>query len=795
MLRLRRIKRHLLILICTCFLTPAFSQDAVKITGQVADVSSGAPLEYATVAAYENGSNRLLAGVVTDQQGNFSLETDRRDFHLKVSYLGYLELLFDDFEVNGNSVNAGLLKVQPNNQVMDELVVTGEKSVTTFQLDKRVFNVGKDLSNAGGNAFDVLTNVPSVDVNIEGEVSLRGNTNVQILINGKPSVITSGNALGTISADMIEKVEVITNPSAKYDAEGTTGILNIVLKKEEKRGLNGSVTANTGVPNNHSLGLSLNKRTDKFNLFSQLGFGVRRFLSNTKGVTIDRSSDSPTELRNEGDGEKNEQFYNIILGTDYHINQFNVLTLTGHFGYEIEDEFSDAQFEFFDDQNELLSSTRREEVTEGTNPKGQYELQFKRSWPENEERSLLASATGSYFGKDRTSEFNNETLEGNALEFQQLVADDFANAQYNFQIDYTHPFANEHVLEVGSRYQIDDNTSDYRVDDIIDGQLINNPNFTNEFDFDQKVLAFYSTYAIELDVWSFKAGLRVENTDLTTLLRTTDEGNSRNYTDLFPTFHSSYKLSKYFSLQAGYSRRISRPRGWSLNPFSSIRDNLNIRTGNPFLLPEYTDSYEVSAIREWNQASLNASLFHRRTTDVVDRITVVLDTLSISTPRNVGFSRNTGIELNGKLEPAKWITLSGDFNWEYFKRSGTFETNQFDFSNTTWRARLTTQFKLPHEFSGEIRVRYRSEEQQVQSTLNDNAFMDLGVKKKFLKGRAVANLSVRDVFSSRRFITRADQPDFFRINNRQWNRRTIVLGLSYGFGKGDAMEFSGLKQF
>jgi len=250
--------KSLLILLAVLLNGPVIGQELIKISGKVTDASSGAPLEYATVSAYSRSDDSLLTGVVTDGEGNFGLEVQQREFYLKVSYLGYLELTFKEFEITANALNVGVLKVQPNHQMLDELVVTGEKSVTTFQLDKRVFNVGKDLGSAGGNAFDVLTNVPSVDVNIEGEVSLRGNTNVQILINGKPSVITSGNALGTISADMIEKVEVITNPSAKYDSEGTTGIINIVLKKGDMKGLNGSITANTGLPNNHSFGLSLN---------------------------------------------------------------------------------------------------------------------------------------------------------------------------------------------------------------------------------------------------------------------------------------------------------------------------------------------------------------------------------------------------------------------------------------------------------------------------------------------------------------------------------------------------------
>ena len=219
-----------------------------------------------------------------------------------------------------------------------------ERSTTEFQLDKRVFNVGQDLSSTGASALDVLNNVPSVTVNIEGQILLRGTGGVQILINGKPSVLTSdgGNALGTITADMIESIEVMTNPSAKYNAEGTSGIINIVLKKEEKKGVNGSVSLNTGVPNNHSLGFSLNKRTEKFNLFSQIGVGKRTMPEDFE--TINRNTNTGDEVLSVGDVEKNEKFFNLILGTDYYFNDRNVITVSGNYAFEGEEENSRDDF-------------------------------------------------------------------------------------------------------------------------------------------------------------------------------------------------------------------------------------------------------------------------------------------------------------------------------------------------------------------------------------------------------------------------------------------------------------------
>ncbi len=761
------------------------------IEGRVQDAFTTEPLQYATISVFNRQDSSLLTGGITDEQGAFHLEVPDQNIYLNVGYLGYLTLKVEELTFERGLVPLGILAIKPDEQILSEVVVSAEKSQVTYELDKRVFNVGKDISSAGGSAMDVLVNVPSVDVNIEGEVSLRGNSNVQILVNGKPSVIASGNSLGTISADMIEKVEVITNPSAKYDSEGTTGILNIVLKKEEKRGINGSVTVNTGIPNNHSLGLSLNKRTDRFNVFSQFGVGKRTFLSNFSGQTIDRSGARHTELVSSGEGEKNEQFYNIILGTDFFINPLNVITLSGHFGYEFEDEFSDTNFDLASREERSI----REEITDATNPKWQYELQYKKSFEGNKDRTLIASATGSFFGKDQKSSFENLAISGDAREFQQFVDDNFSSIRHNFQVDYTHPISEKRSFEIGGKYQIDDDMNDYLLEDVLDDNRVVNTNFTNDFDFTQKVLGVYSTYSIEFDQLSLKGGLRVENTSLSAFLATTDEANDRQYTDWFPTFHTSYKVTDRFSAQLGYSRRIHRPRAWNLNPFASLNNNLNLRAGNPDLKPEYTDSYEFSLLRDWEKFSLNSAVFYRHTNNVVDRIIQVMDSLTISTPQNVGLSNNVGVEVNAQLEPVQWLSLLGDFNWTYFNRNGTFENQNFEFSNTRWTARVTSKFKFANDLSGEIRLRYRSEEERIQSVIQDNAYLDLGIKKKLFKGRAIVNLSIRDVFSARRFISVTDQPDFFRLSDSQRDVRRIVLGISYGFGKGDAMEFSGLKQF
>ena len=778
-----------------CFSTFAFTQGkSITIKGKVVEASSQSPIEFATIMVGNKQTKDPITGTTTDLEGNFQVETKTKDFYLEISFIGYSAKIIEDFTIQQGTVDLGTITLGEDSQVLEEVVVRAEKSTTEFKLDKRVFNVGKDLSSTGASALEVLNNVPSVNVDIEGAISLRGSEGVQVLINGKPSVIASeqGNALGTITAEMIEKIEVITNPSAKYEAEGTSGIINIVIKKEERKGINGSVTLNTGIPHNHSLGLSLNRRTEKFNLFSQLGVGYREIPTDME--SINRNLQKNTAIFSEGEAFRNEVFYNFVLGTDFHIDKNNVLTLSGSFAYEVEDQPSNFDFSFEDSTGTIVDRWNRTEITDATNPKYQYELQYKRDFTDHKDHNLLFSAIGNLFAKDQSSEFFDRTISGSNRDSQQETRTDFGELRQTFKLDYTKPFGEKWTLETGAQYYINDVSNDYAVIDIINNERVENPALTNIFDYNQNVLGVYATGAYEDDLWGIKVGLRVENTDLTTeLANDPEKRNTQNFTNLFPTLHTSYKVSENFSLQAGYSKRIYRPRLWSLNPFFNIRNNFSIRTGNPELLPEYTDSYEITSIYILGELSMNFGVYHRYTTAVVERISTFKDDVSTSIPINIGTSKATGVEYNFKYSPSKKWSMNGDVNYNYFKREGNFEGKSIDFNNDQWSAKWTNKFKLPGQLDLEITGQYRSKLQTVQSEISGNIFADIGIRKKIIDGKGVFSLSVRDVFASRIRESETIGDNFFLYNFSQ-RGRFITLGFSYGFGKGEAMEFAGRRR-
>lgn len=768
----------------------SFSQSKIY-KGQIVDVTSNEAIPYVTVVLVSKQTNNVLSGTTTDEHGKFNLMSDSLEAFIKISFFSYDERRLDlPGSSSGKMVDLGLIQLSSSAIDISGVEVTAEKSSMEFKLDKRVFTVGKDISSTGMGALEVLNNVPSVSVDIEGNIKLRGNSGVQILINGKPSVLSDdpASALGTITADMIESIEVITNPSAKYDAGGTSGILNIILKKNEKTGFNGSVSLNTGWPHNHSIGGSINYRAKKINLFTQFGAGYRSLPRYNENQNRDLLTG--TSVISDGVAYRDENFYNITLGTDYYINEWNTITLSGNFAYEIEQQPSETNISIYDQNSALISQYQRTEITSALNPKYQYDLQYKKEFKKNKEHNLQFSALGRYFGKAQKSDFINTNLVGTNTNRNQKTETTFFQFSQTFQLDYVNPINKNWTLELGAMYDINDVGNDYAVYNEENGGFVADSNFTNNFEYDQKVLGIYSTGAYEGEKWGLKLGVRVENTDLTTILTNTNETNNQNFTNIFPTVHTSYKVSKKIQFQAGYSRRIFRPRLWDLNPFFNIQNNYNIRTGNPDLLPEFADSYELTSIFYFKKVMLNTSLYYLYTTNVKERITYFENDISITRPVNVGIKHKVGVELNWKYTVNKWLSANGDVNYGYFNRLGEFESQNFDFQGNQWSTMVMTKFKLKGGIDFELSGNYESTYKTIQGKVSGFAYANAGLRKKLWKRKAVVSLSVRDVFASRIRESVIDQSTYYLYSFSQ-RGRFITLGFSYSFGKGEAMSYTG----
>lgn len=764
-------------------------KEEFEISGTVKENGNNNPIGFANVSIVNIDTDKFISGTTTDIDGKFQLKTNNENIYISISFIGFEKLDIKELNWTNSNVLLGDVFLNEEGELIENIIVTAEKSSTEFKTDRRIFNVGSELTNSGASALEVLNNVPSVNVDIEGAVTLRGSSGVQILINGKPSVLADdeSGALGNITADMIEKVEVITNPSAKYEAEGTAGIINIILKKNDKKALNGSITLNTGLPHTHSLGFSLNKRTEKFNLFTQAGIGYRERENDVINNTSNFLSD--VSLTSEGTQARNEQFYNIILGTDYYINPRNIITLSGNYTFEKEDQPSFTTFNFSGDEG-LASTWTRSESTQAANPKFQYDLQYKKEFKDNKDHQLIFSAIGNSFSKDQSSVFTEELLIGDEALSDQLTRTNFKETKYTYNLDYTNPFTDRWTVETGVQYVDNIVSNDYQVEDFDGLEYVVNEGLTNVFIYDQKVFGAYVTGAYEYGLWGLKGGARAEYTDLTTFLENTNELNPQTFWNFFPSAHASYKINDRISLQASYSSRIYRPRLWNLNPFFNIRNDFSIRVGNPELMPEYTDSYELGSVFIFDKITFNLAAYQRFTTNKIEYVSQFEDNVRIYSPLNLGTSDIKGIELNFKYSPIKKITINGDLNYNYFTREGTFDDQEFDFNYDQWSTKLTSKYKISKVLEIEATGRYNSEVQTVQGIQSANIFMDFGARYKIMKGKIIASLSVRDVFSSRYRESFVFEENFENYSFSQLGR-VVSVGVSYGFGKGEAMTYGG----
>jgi len=700
----------------------------IIIKGKVIDSETGQGLEFATVSIYSKSDGVISGGGLTEIGGLFSFKSDKLDIYAVIEFISYKSHTIDHIEISAGSqiIDLGEILLSPDAVQLEDVEIVAERSETTFSLDKKVFTVDKDLANRGGNAEDVLNNVPSLDVDIEGNISLRGSQGVRVLIDGRPSSlvgVNDGSGLRSLPSNLIDKIEVITNPSARYDAEGMAGIINIVLKKNTGGGFNGAIDVSGGLPTNAGLSANLNYRKNNLNWFVNYGINYRtgpgggntiqdRLTNNESGNNLERQLTIQNRDMSRG-GLSNS----IRFGADYYFSDKD--QLTGSFNYKYSDnnnvadllfqDYSDAlgnfnfeplwqniddsQFFDFDDfendiPNELLQLTtfRRDDEKEIESAL-QYDLNYSKELSSREHK-LNASISfrdrleteRNIFTETQTS-FNAQEV---TLNQRGDVREDYTTLE--LQLDYVHPLGKDHKYEVGLKSSLRDIRTNYLVEQAdANGFYSALPGLDNAFNYDEDVFATYGIYGNRLNDISFQFGLRSEYSLINTILVSSQDvpENKRDFFNLFPSGHVSYHLNDTDALQISYSRRIRRPRFWDLNPFFTFQDSRNFFSGNPNLNPQFTDSYEIGSIKYWEDVSLSSSLFYRRTASSIQRL-ITIDNTSFSTfriPVNVGTTDDYGLDITASYTALKWLRLN--FNTNIFRNQ--LSVNQEDVAQEVFR--------------------------------------------------------------------------------------------------------------
>ena len=780
------------ILILLSFSSLTLWAQRTLVTGKLVDAKTNEPLAYANVSVF-NQNEELITGTVTPESGDFQIQVERGEYNLRIQFISY-QTINRKINANQSNIDLGTIELSADVNQLSEVEVVARRPQMEMKLDKRVFNVSEDLSNIGSNAEALLDNLPSVTVDIEGNVSLRGSGNVRILIDGRPSGlvgISGGSALRQIQADQIERVEVITNPSARYEAEGNAGIINIIMKKEKKGGFNGSVSTNLGYPIIGGVNSNLNYRKGNINLFGAYGITYRE---NFGGGFIDQqfTPEDTTAYSTYVDRQRERSgiSQNARFGLDYSFNESTILT--GSFLYRISDE-NNLSYNYYDDYDGINKSTRElvrrsvriqnekedEEVLE-------YELNFTKTFGGNDEHKLTADLQYRNNTETEDSDLRNERFLMAQNQYvdsiqQRSLIDEFSE-NILMQINYVKPIGENRSFEAGWRSTLRTITNEYEVTQEIEGQEADSvlSDFTNDFIYNEDVHALYAIYNSEFNKFTYQLGLRAELTDITTRLKSpVDTTNARDYLNLFPSLFMTYKFNTLHSLQASYSRRFDRPGFRSLNPFSNFNDDRNIRIGNPNLNPEFTDSYEVGLVNNFSDATLYSGLYFRRTTGVTERINTVIDGITYAQPQNLAERNSIGIENNYSHDLNDWWRLNGNLNVFYSETYGVVNEQVFQAETFTASGRATSQMSFSNDFNVQLSAFYRAPEQTTQGTRKAFYMVDLGFSKEVLDNKGTLALNVRDLLNSRKWRTTTAGDGFFYESEFQWRTTTVTLSFDY----------------
>lgn len=766
----------------------------VKVTGKVIEKGTNQPLEYSTISLINTTTNKVTAGGITDAKGEFNFETIPGIYTIKIEFIS-----FKPTEIKGKSIqentNLGVISLQDDATKLDEVVVRSEKTTIDIKLDKKVYNVGKDLMVKGGTVSDVLDNIPSVAVSVEGTISLRGNENVKILIDGKPSsAININDALRQIPADAIDKVEVITNPSARYDSEGGGGILNIILKKGKTNGLNGSFIASGGYPANQGVSATLNYKSDNFNIFTTQGYNYR---SNPGSAKINTQYlKTPSFIDEYRDNQRINKGYNGNFGIDLFIDKSTTWTNIVNYRRSVNNNEENVFSNNYDTNYNFIYLRNRDNLDNGKSENIEYTTNLTKNFKKQGHKLTFDGVFSLNNDKD-LARITDVTSNSSDVHF-----DDTKNNQKQtrnlLQSDYVLPMGKNSQFEAGYRGSFVYQITDYGVKN--DG--IDNINFTNVLEYKEKINALYSQFGTKVNKFSMLYGMRYEATNIDINQLTSEIYKNKKYDNFFPSAFLTYEINDKTNISLNYSKRINRPRGREINPFNSYSSNINIFKGNPDLDPSRTDAYDFGFLKRWDKLTLNASAYYNYTKNssqmirYVDGFNNVQIPITISTFVNIGSEARSGFEFTLNYTPYKWFKLNSNFNFFRSDLKGDYTYSYTDLLNNTitkyqdlskvsnsWSARLTSKITLPNKIDWQTNMTYNGPQYNAQTTVKGIFAMNLGFSKDVLKDKATIALNVNDVFNSRkrRMLTFTD--DIISDATMQFRKRQVTLSFTYRFNK------------
>ncbi len=760
------------------------SQKEITLRGTVQDKDDGFPLEYATISLVNTTDPSNITGGITNQNGDFAIKAPAGVYDIKIEFISFAPEIRKAQRLFKNT-DLGVVQLAIDAATLENVMVIAEKTTVEFKLDKQVYNVGKDLTVRGGTVSDVLDNVPSVSVDVEGNVALRGNDDIRILINGKPSGLVglnSSDALRQLPAESIERVEVITSPSARYDAEGSAGIINIILRRSKLQGLNGAITANAGYPETYGLSGNVNYRTGDFNFFTTAAYNNRGSLGNSFTRSLFPDGNTVTETRT---FDRQRRGLTGNFGVEYYIDDNT--SLTG--SVVVRDSDNDNLSENTIVQTGTVNSTSfRISPEEETDNTLQYSLNFDKRWENDGNLSIELQLEDS--SEDEFTNIRNIGLETQRETIQTLEDQN----RFLAQLDFVQPIGENHRFEAGYRGNFNELNTDYTVTEDFDndGVFEVNTDLTNNLIYTENVNALYTQWGSKVNKFNYLLGLRMEHTAIEVDQRTNNTFNNRDFTNFFPTVNLNYELTEKQTLSLGYNRRIRRARNRFINPFPSRTSQTVLFQGNPNINPSISNGLDLGYLNRLGKVTLSGSIYFRRSEDVFQFITrltgeqvevngVLIDE-QVRTPINLAQNDRYGGEITMTYSPSRKWRMNINANLFRSETSGFFEGVDFGNENTSWTLRLNNKYTLPAKIDWQTRLNYRGPTENAQSTTQGIFTASLAFSKDLFNENASIAFNVNDVFNSRKRRSDIFEP-VIGESEFQWRERSFNLSFTYRFNQ------------
>ncbi|MEM0518735.1 TonB-dependent receptor domain-containing protein [Aequorivita flava] len=810
---MKRYLSLLFLLATTLLLAQNTTNNQVTVKGLILEDGTDYPLEYSTVS-FINKEGKTVTGGITTEEGKYSIDVPEGVYTVRYEFISYKTKEVPNQNLTKNTT-LPTIKLAMDAASLDEVVVRAETTEVQVRLDKKIYNIGKDLTAGGATVSDALNNVPSVTVDIDGAIALRGNENVRILINGKPSAIAgfgSTDALRQLPAEAIERVEVITSPSARYDAEGTAGILNIILKKEKTLGLNGSISTSIGVPLNSNASGNINIRTDKFNIFNTTGvyyrsgpgraffnnnYFPRTFLDdNGDPVTVDPQYDQVIERRDynrQGDG------FNTNLGIEYFLTDKSSITASGFYRKGGGRDVTTNNTSNYND-NTIAESILRVENEDEDDSNYQFSLNYVNNFNDHGHK-LTADLQYDRGKDDERSLISEERIFPNntALSAEEIIEKQ-NQTEYLAQADYVLPIGENAQFEAGYRGKFEESKTDYTLfeETGTSGIFVRNDSLSNVFNYNENVHALYSQYGNKFGKFSFLLGLRLENTQLKGKVDAENVSENtplnlnfdKNYTGLFPTVNLTFEIKDNENITLGYNRRINRPRHWFINPFPSRSSEANVFQGNPNLDPAYASAFDLGYLKRWKKFTLTTSIYYQHETDAFERVQeetgeVTSNGIPIirTLPINLSTNKRYGFELGLLYNPTKWLNLNGSFNYFQFETEGFYNGVDYGAENTSYFGRFSSKVKLPWKVEWQTSAFYRGPSNNSQTESDPILSVNMAMSKDIINDNGTLALNVSDLFNTRKRNSLTTTDTFTSESEFQWRRRQVTLTFTYRFNQ------------